>query len=73
MHLTERVAENLRALRLGSNMSQETLAARAGVSVSYISMMERGQRRPPLDTLELLARALGIPPLSLLEARPRRR
>jgi hypothetical protein len=29
-------------------------------------MLERGQRAPPLDTLESLAKALSVPPTSLL-------
>jgi len=40
----------------------------AGVSVSYISMLERGQRSPPLEMLEALAKALRVSPLELLQA-----
>jgi transcriptional regulator with XRE-family HTH domain len=29
-------------------------------------MLERGQRTPPLDTLESLAKALGVTPASLI-------
>jgi transcriptional regulator with XRE-family HTH domain len=29
-------------------------------------MLERGQRTPPLDTLESLAKALGVGPASLI-------
>jgi transcriptional regulator with XRE-family HTH domain len=29
-------------------------------------MLERGQRSPPLETLESLAKALSVPPIQLL-------
>lgn len=64
--LADRFSSNLRSERLRRRLSQETLAAKAGLSVSYISMLERGQRAPPLDTLEALAKALAVSPTSLL-------
>jgi transcriptional regulator with XRE-family HTH domain len=64
--LADRFSTNLRSERLRRRLSQETLAAKAGLSVSYISMLERGQRAPPLDTLEALAKALAVSPTSLL-------
>jgi transcriptional regulator with XRE-family HTH domain len=73
MRLAQIVAHKLRALRASQQLSQEALAARAGLSVSYISMLERGQRSPPLDTLELLAGALKVPPAELLKAAGRTR
>ncbi len=64
--LAEKFALNLKSERLRRKLSQETLAGKAGLSVSYISMLERGQRTPPLDTLEALAKALGVGPASLI-------
>jgi transcriptional regulator with XRE-family HTH domain len=64
--LADKFAANLRSERLRRRLSQEALAGKANLSVSYISMLERGQRTPPLDTLEVLARALSISPVSLL-------
>jgi predicted ATPase/DNA-binding XRE family transcriptional regulator len=53
--------ELLREFRLAANLSQETLAEQAGVSVSGISALERGTRRAPhRDTVALLAGALGL-------------
>jgi len=40
-----------------------------GISVSYVSMLERGQRSPPLETIEKMAKALGVPAASLLAGR----
>jgi transcriptional regulator with XRE-family HTH domain len=36
------------------------------VSTSYVSMLERNQRTPPLGTLERIARALQVRPVELL-------
>ncbi len=64
--LADKFAVNLKNERLRRKMSQETLAQKAGLSVSYISMLERGQRTPPLDTLESLSRALSVSATTLL-------
>ena len=73
MTLGQLVSQNLRLARLQRKLSQETLAGKAGISVSYVSMLEREQRSPPLETLEALAKALGVPPLSLLQEPPRQK
>lgn len=66
--LAENFAANLKATRVRRRQSQEALAQHAGLSVSYISMLEREQRTPPLDTVEQLAKALKVPALDLLKA-----
>lgn len=66
MSLAEQFAQNLKKERLRKSLSQEALAAKAGLSVSYISMLERSQRSPPLDTIEQVAKALAVSPFSLL-------
>jgi transcriptional regulator with XRE-family HTH domain len=65
--LTETVSKNLKSERLRRKLSQTELAEKANLSVSYISMLERAQRSPPLDTLEQLAKALDVTPVALLE------
>ena len=50
----------LKRHRRGANLTQEQLAEQAGYSVSYISMLERGERVPVHATVELLADALGL-------------
>jgi transcriptional regulator with XRE-family HTH domain len=66
MDLLGRFATNIRRLRAKKGLSQKALADKVGISVSYVSMLERGQRSPPLETIEKMARALGVPPSSLL-------
>jgi transcriptional regulator with XRE-family HTH domain len=65
--LAAKFAVNLKSERLRRKLSQEVLAGKARLSVSYISILERGQRTPPLDTLESLAKALSVSPVSLLD------
>jgi transcriptional regulator with XRE-family HTH domain len=51
----------LKLARALANLSQKDLAARAELDPSYVSLIEKGTRRPSLTALERLAEALGIP------------
>ena len=42
-------------------MTQEDLSERARISVSFLSMIERGERSPHLQTLGKIANALEVP------------
>ncbi len=66
MDLLTRFAGNVRKLRSRKKLSQMALADTVGISVSYVSMLERGQRSPPLETIEKMAKALGVTPANLL-------
>lgn len=52
---------HLRSSRSGERVTQEELATKAGISISFLSMIERGERAPHLDTLSRIAEALGVP------------
>jgi transcriptional regulator with XRE-family HTH domain len=69
MDLLARFATNVRRLRAKKSLSQKALADKVGISVSYVSMLERGQRSPPLETIEKMAKALSVPPATLLGGR----
>jgi transcriptional regulator with XRE-family HTH domain len=52
----------LKHYRQAAGLSQEALAARAGLSARAISDLERGiYQRPRFDTLQLLLGALALP------------
>lgn len=68
MALKDVAAANLKRRRIRMNLTQFEVAARAGLSVSMVSMLERGERAATLDTLEALAAALETKPTSLLHA-----
>jgi transcriptional regulator with XRE-family HTH domain len=66
--LAKTFSANLKRTRVRRQLSQEALARTAKISVSYVSMLERELRSPPLETIELLAAALQVRPLDLLRA-----
>jgi len=65
--LRRTVAENVRRLRVSLRLSQEGLAAEAGLHRTYIGAIERAERNVSLDNVERLALALKVKPSSLLE------
>jgi transcriptional regulator with XRE-family HTH domain len=57
---TKRIlARNLRRLRLARALSQDDLAAEAGLRQALISAIEVGTANPTLESLDRLASALG--------------
>jgi len=56
----EHLAHALREAREGAELSQRALSARAGLTQSHISQIERGTLEPGLATLIDLARALDL-------------
>jgi transcriptional regulator with XRE-family HTH domain len=63
-----RLAHNLRRYRIASKLSQEELAARVGLSQTFLSQVECGSRNVSLDKIETLAEALQIDVIELLVA-----
>lgn len=62
MSFGERVA----ALRRERRLSQEDMAARAGIGTQFLSKVERGITNPSLLTILGLARALDLPATRLI-------
>jgi len=60
MELRQRLANNIRRLRLLKGWSQEDLAAAAEIDRTYVSAIERCRYSVSLDVLERLARALEV-------------
>jgi transcriptional regulator with XRE-family HTH domain len=63
----ERFAMRLKQLRESRGMTQEALAAKAGVSRAYLARLEMGRHDPPLSRLRKLAKALGVKAARLIE------
>jgi transcriptional regulator with XRE-family HTH domain len=51
---------------LARHLTQQDLAFEAGLSLTYIGEVERGQRMVSLDTVTRLAAALGLTAAELL-------
>ena len=66
MQWAESTGLNVKRLRLERGLSQEALAAEAGLAMRHLGRIERGQANPTLDVLERLAVALRVPPLELV-------
>lgn len=53
-------ARTLREKRKAANLSQEELAFRTDLSMSYISFLETCRRQPTLTVMDAICRELGI-------------
>lgn len=62
----ERFARNLRIARKERGISQEELAAEAGLHRTYIGSVERAERNISVDSMERLATALSVDIVELL-------
>jgi transcriptional regulator with XRE-family HTH domain len=67
MDVLERFGGNLLRIRQARKLSQESLAERAGIHRTQISLFETGQRQPLLETVIRLAGALEVTVETLLE------
>ena len=65
--LDEIVRRRIRELRVERGLTQEELCERAGISVDAVSRIEGGSRVPTLDTIERLAKAFAVSPMTFLE------
>jgi transcriptional regulator with XRE-family HTH domain len=59
--------EQIRALREERGYTLQDLARRANLSLSYLSEIERGSKRPSLKTIDKLASALNVAKTQLIE------
>lgn len=61
----KKFGERVRALREQLGVSQEALAAEAGIHRTYMGGVERGERNLCLRNIIRLAKALGVHPREL--------
>ena len=65
MNVKQLLGARIKTLRRGRERTQEQLAERMGLSVNYVSRIERGLENPTLETLLGLAEALKVEPVEL--------
>jgi transcriptional regulator with XRE-family HTH domain len=63
---TKRVAARVALIRARRQMTQESLAAKARINRVTLARLERALHPPNLDTLERIARALGVTVVDLV-------
>jgi transcriptional regulator with XRE-family HTH domain len=58
--LRKKFGQRLRGIRLNRRMSQETFAETLGISVDFLSLIERGRNAPSFETLDRIAKRLRL-------------
>ena len=54
------IGKTIKALRLSRKFTLETVAARSGLTKGYLSKVENSKKSPPVSTLIVIAKALGV-------------
>lgn len=54
------IGQNIRKYRNAKKLRQEDLAEKTDLSVTYIGMIERGEKIPSLETFISIVNALGV-------------
>ena len=60
------VGKVVKEFRKRKGLSQEILSGLAGIGRTHLSMIERGTRKPTLETLFRICDALSIPPENMV-------
>lgn len=60
MDLRKNLGRRLKELRMKKGLTQEELAEKTGLSVTFVGLVERGINTPSLETCNKIARALGV-------------
>lgn len=56
----EKIGKNIQRIRKKAGVTQEELADKVGVHVSYISRIERGVVNSSIEVIESIAKALKV-------------
>ena len=67
--LRQHFGKRLRSIRKGRGLTQEEFAELVGISVDFLSLIERGINAPSFEVLEEMARKLRMPVRELFDFR----
>ena len=67
MPVMVKIGERLKDLRIARALTQEELAAKAGMGKNTVNRMERNITEPRPSTLRKLSEALGVDPAELVK------
>ncbi len=59
-HTIKNLGMKIRERRINKGLTQDVLSLRAGLTKSYVSLLEAGKKVPAISTLARIATALGI-------------
>lgn len=65
--LREKFGQRLKAIRLARKLSQEQFAELLGISVDFLSLIERGINAPSFENLDAFSTQLNIPLSALFD------
>lgn len=60
MNVSSKVGKRIREYRNQAGLSQEKLAHMANINFNFLGDVERGKKKPSIDTLEKLLTALNV-------------
>ena len=66
MEIEKAFGEVVRELRREQDLTQEKLAELSELHANFISLLERGERKPTINTVFKLAQSLGLKPYELI-------
>ena len=67
--LRTKFGNRLKAIRLERKLTQEQFAELVGISVDFLSLIERGINAPSFEVLEKIGRGLRLPVRELFDFR----
>lgn len=56
----------IKKYRVEKSLSQEEMAFQSGLDRTYISLLERGKRKPTINTIFSIAEVLQLPPHKII-------
>ena len=62
-----KIGKNMKEVRIMRGLTQENLGEKVHLSTNYIGDIERDGRKVTIDTIEKVARGLGVDPSVLLK------
>jgi len=66
MSLERHFAQSLKIARKKANLTQTRLGTLCGLDRTFISMLERGVRKPSLESFLIIAKELKVPASALI-------
>jgi transcriptional regulator with XRE-family HTH domain len=67
--LRQKFGANLRSIRTQRKLTQEEFAELVGISVDFLSLIERGINAPSFEVLEQMGKSLRMPVMALFDFR----